>query len=238
LPYLFAYEHGSERKALKKVWAIIRKDIITELRTKELITSMLTFSLLVTVIFSFAFGFSTGLVRLAIPAMLWITFSFAGVLGLSRSFALEKEGKAVLGLLLTPTDRSIIYFGKMISGTIFVFIAGMIIVPMFVIFFNLAFLPTFLPLMPVVFLGSLGFVAVGTLFSAMAVNTRLREVLLPILLFPIIIPLIVSAVKLSGLVLDGKPLSDGASALQLLIAFDIIFLAACAVVFEYVIEES
>lgn len=223
---------------MNKVWAIIRKDIVTELRTKELFTSMLTFSLLVTVIFSFAFGFSTGLVRLAVPAMLWITFTFAGVLGLSRSFALEKEGNAVLGLLLTPTDRSLIYFGKVIGNTIFVFIVGMIIVPMFVLFFNLGFQGTLLPLVPVIFLGSLGFVAVGTLFSAMAVNTRLREVLLPILLFPIIIPLIVSAVKLSGLVLEGKPLSEGASALQLLIAFDIIFIAACAVVFEFVIEES
>ncbi len=223
---------------LDKIWAIVKKDLITEMRTKELFTSMLTFSILVVVIFSFAFAFSTGLIKLAAPAMLWITFTFAGVLGLSRSFALEKEGNAVLGLLLTPTDRSFIYIGKLISGTIFVFIVGMIIVPMFVIFFNLDFVATVLPLIPVVLLGSLGYVAVGTLFSAMAVNTRLREVLLPILLFPIIIPLIVSAVKLSSLVLEGKPLSDGYSALQLLIAFDIIFVAACAVVFEYVIEES
>ncbi len=223
---------------MKKVWAIIRKDFVTEMRTKELFSSMLTFSLLVTVIFSFAFGFSTELVRLSAPAMLWITFTFAGVLGLSRSFALEKEGNAVLGLLLTPTDRSLIYFGKMISGTVFVFIVGIIIVPMFILFFNLSFLATLVPLVPVIFLGALGFVSVGTLFSAMAVNTRLREVLLPILLFPIIIPLIVSAVKLTGLVLEGKPLSEGSSALQLLIAFDIIFIAACAVVFEFVIEES
>lgn len=223
---------------MKKVWAIIRKDFVTEMRTKELFSSMLTFSLLVTVIFSFAFGFSTELVRLSAPAMLWITFTFAGVLGLSRSFALEKEGNAVLGLLLTPTDRSLFYFGKMISGTVFVFIVGIIIVPMFILFFNLSFLATLVPLVPVIFLGALGFVSVGTLFSAMAVNTRLREVLLPILLFPIIIPLIVSAVKLTGLVLEGKPLSEGSSALQLLIAFDIIFIAACAVVFEFVIEES
>ena len=223
---------------MNKIWAIVRKDLITEFRTKELITSMLTFSLLVTVIFSFAFGFSTTAVRLAVPSMLWITFTFAGVLGLSRSFALEKEGSAILGLLLTPTDRSLIYFGKMISNTLFVFVVGIIIIPMFVLFFNLGFKDTILPLVPVVLLGSIGFVAVGTLFSAMAVNTRLREVLLPILLFPIIIPLIVSAVKLSSIVLEGKPLSQGSSALQLLTAFDIIFIAACAVVFEYVIEES
>jgi len=223
---------------LKKILAIVRKDIITEMRTKELFTSMLTFSLLVIVIFNFAFQFSAELVRLAAPAMLWITFTFAGILGLSRSFALEKEGNAVLGLLLTPTDRSLIYFGKMISNTLFVFVVGLVIVPMFVLFFNYSFMDTLLPLIPVIFLGSLGFVSVGTLFSAMAVNTRLREVLLPILLFPIIIPLIVSAVKLSGQVLDGKSVTGASSALQLLVAFDIIFIAACAVVFEYVIEES
>ena len=170
--------------------------------------------------------------------MLWITFTFAGVLGLSRSFALEKEGNAVLGLLLTPTDRSLIYFGKMISNTLFVFVVGMVIVPMFVLFFNYSFVDTLVPLIPVIFLGSLGFVSVGTLFSAMAINTRLREVLLPILLFPIIIPLIVSAVKLSGQVLEGESIAGASSALQLLVAFDIIFIAACAVVFEYVIEES
>jgi len=223
---------------LKKILAIVRKDIVTEMRTKELFTSMLTFSLLVIVIFNFAFQFSAELVRLAAPAMLWITFTFAGVLGLSRSFALEKEGNAVLGLLLTPTDRSLIYFGKMISNTLFVFVVGLVIVPMFVLFFNYSFMDTLLPLIPVIFLGSLGFVSVGTLFSAMAVNTRLREVLLPILLFPIIIPLIVSAVRLSGQVLDGKSVTGASSALQLLVAFDIIFIAACAVVFEYVIEES
>lgn len=223
---------------MKKILAIVRKDIITEMRTKELFTSMLTFSLLVIVIFNFAFQFSAELVRLAAPAMLWITFTFAGILGLSRSFALEKEGNAVLGLLLTPTDRSLIYFGKMISNTLFVFVVGLVIVPMFVLFFNYSFMDTLLPLIPVIFLGSLGFVSVGTLFSAMAVNTRLREVLLPILLFPIIIPLIVSAVKLSGQVLDGKSVTGASSALQLLVAFDIIFIAACAVVFEYVIEES
>lgn len=223
---------------MKKILAIVKKDIVTEMRTKELFTSMLTFSLLVIVIFNFAFQFSVELVRLAAPAMLWITFTFAGILGLSRSFALEKEGNAVLGLLLTPTDRSLIYFGKMISNTLFVFVVGLVIVPMFVLFFNYSFTDTLVPLIPVIFLGSIGFVSVGTLFSAMAVNTRLREVLLPILLFPIIIPLIASAVKLSGQVLDGKPVSETYSALQLLVAFDIIFVAACAVVFEYVIEES
>jgi len=223
---------------MKKIIAIIQKDFITELRTKELFSSMITFALLIIVVFNFAFGFSREIVDLAAPAMLWISFIFAGVLGLSRSFALEKEGNAILGLMLTPTDRTLIYAGKMISNTIFVFLVGLIIVPLFVIFFNYNFLETLVPLIPVILLGSIGFVSVGTLFSAMALNTRLREVLLPILLFPIIIPVIVSAVKLSGLALEGKSILEAESSLKLLIAFDIIFVTACSVMFEYVLEES
>ena len=223
---------------MNKVWAIIKKDIVTELRTKELFSSMLIFALLVIVIFNFAFGFSTELLDLAAPAMLWISFIFAGVLGLSRSFALEKEGNAVIGMLLTPTDRSLIYAGKMISNTIFIFLVGLLMVPMFILFFNYEFLSTLIPLIPVIFLGAVGFVSVGTLFSAMAINTKLREVLLPILLFPIIIPVIVSAVEISGQVLDGNSLFAASSSLKLLVSFDIIFLTACAVTFEYVIEES
>jgi len=222
---------------MNKVWAIIKKDIVTELRTKELFSSMLVFALLVIVIFNFAFGFSVDLLDLAAPAMLWISFIFAGVLGLSRSFALEKEGSAIIGMLLTPTDRSLIYAGKMISNTIFVFIVGLITVLMFILFFNYG-LTTLVPLIPVIFLGSVGFVSVGTLFSAMAINTKLREVLLPILLFPIIIPVIVSAVKLSEQVLDGNSLFAASFSLKLLVSFDIIFLTACTVVFEYVIDES
>jgi heme exporter protein B len=223
---------------MNKVWAIIKKDIITELRTKELFSSMLVFALLVIVIFNFAFGFSAELLDLAAPAMLWISFTFAGVLGLSRSFALEKEGNAIIGMLLTPTDRSLIYAGKMISNTIFVFLVGLLMVPMFILFFNYNFLSTLVPLIPVIFLGSIGFVSVGTLFSAMALNTKLREVMLPILLFPIIIPVIVSAVKLSEQVLDGNSILAASFSLKLLVSFDIIFLTACAVIFEYVIDES
>ena len=223
---------------MNKVWAIVKKDIVTELRTKELFSSMLLFALLIIVVFNFAFGFSVEILNLAAPAMLWIAFTFSGILGLSRSFALEKEGNAITGMLLTPTDRSIIYAGKMISNTIFVFIVGILTVLMFILFFNYAFTATLIPLIPVIFLGSVGFVSVGTLFSAMAINTKLREVLLPILLFPIIIPVIVSAVKLSGAVLDGNSIYTASSSLKLLVSFDIIFVTACAVTFEYVIDES
>jgi heme exporter protein B len=222
---------------MKKIWAIVWKDAITELRTKELFSSMFTFALLIMVIFNFAFDFSSELVPALAPAILWVAFTFAGVLGLSRSFALEKEGNSVVGLLLTPTDRSLIFFGKMIGNTVFVFIVELMVLPMFVLFFNYDLGQALLPLLLIVFLGTIGFVSVGTLFSAMALNTRLREVLLPILLFPIVIPVIVSSVKLSGAVLGGKSISEAGAPLRILLSFDLIFVVACSVVFEYVLEE-
>jgi len=222
---------------MKKIWAIIWKDIITELRTKELFSSMFTFALLIIVIFNFAFDFSAELVPVAAPAILWVAFTFAGVLGLSRSFALEKERNSVVGLLLTPTDKSLIFFGKMIGNTIFVFIVELIVLPMFILFFNYDLSQALFPLLLIILLGTIGFVSVGTLFSAMALNTKLREVLLPILLFPIIIPVIVSSVKLTSTVLNGKALGQGGTPLQVLLSFDLIFLVVCSVVFEYVLEE-
>jgi len=222
---------------MKKIWAIVWKDIITELRTKELFASMFTFALLIIVIFNFAFDFSAEIIPFAAPAILWISFTFAGVLGLSRSFALEKEGNSILGLLLTPTDRSLIFAGKMIGNIIFVFIVEAIILPIFVLFFNYNLFGNAVPLLLVILLGTIGFVSVGTLFSAMALNTKLREVLLPILLFPIIIPVIVASVKLCSAILNGRPINEAGSSLQILISFDIIFLVVCAIVFEYVVEE-
>ncbi len=222
---------------MKKIWAIVWKDILTELRTKELFASMFTFALLIIVIFNFAFDFSAELIPVAAPAILWVSFTFAGVLGLSRSFALEKEGNSILGLLLTPMDRSLIFLGKMIGNIIFVFIVEAIILPIFVLFFNYNIFGSILSLLLVILLGTIGFVSVGTLFSAMALNTKLREVLLPILLFPVIIPVIVSSVKLSSSILNGRAIGEAGSSLQILVSFDIIFLVLCAIVFEYVVEE-
>ena len=223
---------------MRQIWAIVFKDIITELRSKELVTSMVTFALLMLVIFNFAFRLSSELVGFAAPAILWISFSFAGVLGLSRSFAIEKEGNSILGLLLTPIDRTLLYFGKMIGNLIFVLIVEIIIVPLFVLFFNYNLFPDPTSLTLVIVLGTIGFVSVGTLFSAIAINTKLREVMLPLLLFPIIIPVIANSVKLTASILDGNPIKISDSALQVLVSFDIIFIAASAVTFEFVLDES
>jgi heme exporter protein B len=222
---------------MRNIIAILYKDIIIELRTKELLSAMFTFAILLLVIFNFAFSLSTELIKFAAPAILWVSFTFAGVLGLSRSFAIEKEGNSIMGLLLTPVDRSVLFFGKMLGNFIFVIIVELIILPLFSLFFNFSFTDIILPLLLVIILGTIGFVSVGTLFSAVALNTKLREVLLPILLFPIVIPVIISSVKLTGSILEGDSILFNDSALQILISFDLIFIAACAVTFEYVLEE-
>jgi len=223
---------------MKQIWAIVFKDIITELRSRELVTSMLTFAILILIIFNIAFNLSTELIRFAAPAILWVSFTFAGVLGLSRSFAIENEGNSIVGLLLTPVDRTLIYFGKMIGNLIFVLIVEILVIPLFVLFFNENLFSNIISLTLIIALGTIGFVSVGTLLSAIAINTKLREVLLPILLFPIIIPVIANSVTLTTSILEGNSINFSDSALQVLVSFDIIFIAASAVIFEFVLDES
>jgi heme exporter protein B len=215
--------------------AIVHKDIIAELRTKEMFSSMFVFALLVIVIFNFAFELRVANVKQVAPGVLWVTFTFAGMLGLNRSFILEKDKGCLEGLLLAPVDRSAIYFGKMLGNLIFMSVVEAIVLPIFWVLFNP---PLFSPaLILILFLGTLGFAGVGTLFSAIAVHTRAREVMLPILLFPIVVPLMIAAVKITGGLLDGQPLSEMRNWLNLLVGFDIIFLTVSYMTFDYVVEE-
>ena len=216
-----------------KVFVILWKDILSELRARDIVISVLFFALLVIVIFNFAF--EPGRVGLVAPGVLWVAFTFAGVLGLNRSFALEKDKGCLEGLMLCPVDRDVIYLGKMLGSLTFMLVVEAIILPIFSIFFNL---PIFMPkLILVAVLATVGFVSVGTLFSALAVNTKAREVMLPILFFPIVIPVIIAAVKASGLVLAGEPWGSLSPWLQVIVAFDVIFLVVSSLVFEFIIEE-
>ncbi len=218
-----------------KIIAIVHKDIIAELRTKEMFSSMFVFALLVIVIFNFAFELRVANVKQVAPGMLWVTFTFAGMLGLNRSFILEKDRGCLEGLLLAPVDRSAIYFGKMLGNLIFMSVVEAIVLPIFWVLFNP---PLFSPALAlVILLGTLGFAGVGTLFSAIAVHTRAREVMLPILLFPVVLPLMIAAVKLTGGLLDGQPLAEMHNWLNLLVGFDMVFLTVSYMTFDYVVEE-
>ena len=228
-----------------KFLQIAKKDLKAEFRTKQMLNSMVIFALLVIVIFSFAFGneatifvsnLNKKIVDLLAPGMLWIAFTFAGMLGLSRSFASEKEEGCLEGLKLCPADRSEIYNGKVLSNAVLMFLMEMATLPIFVVLFSydIKNLPG---LIVVIILGTFGFIFVGTLLSALTVNTRTREILLPVILFPVLIPVILSAVTATGTMLANGNFSDVAGEMQILVVYDIIFFVVAQMVFEYTIED-
>lgn len=220
---------------LRATFAIVRKDLAAEWRSRELFTSMLIFSLLVILIFNFALELDPRTRTSVTAGVLWVTFTFAGTLGLNRSMAVEKDRGCMDGLLLAPVDRSAIYFGKAISNLVFMLIVEMIVLPVYSVLYNAnLFQPG---LLLVILLGSIGYVAVGTLLSAMAVQTRTRDVLLPILLFPLVVPVVIAAVKASGGILQGQEFSEMRTWINLLLVYDIIFIAISFMFFEFVVEE-
>jgi len=221
-------------RAIGKVWAIVRKDLALEGRSREMLSSMFIFALIVIFVFSFSFELRIEQASQVAPGVLWVAITFAGMLGLARSFVLERDQGCLDGLLLCPVDRGIIYLGKMVSNLLFISMTEAILLPLYLALFDLPFR---LLLLPIVLLGTLGFSAVGTLVSAMTVHARAREVMLPILLFPLVMPALIAAVKLTGGVLDGQAWPEMKRWMQLLTGFDVIFVVVSYVAFEYVVEE-
>ena len=220
---------------LRTVHAIVWKDIAAELRSRELLGSMLVFAFLVILIFNFALELDVRVRQTVTAGVLWVTFAFAGTLGLNRSMAIEKDRGCLDGLLLAPVDRSALYFGKVLSNLLFMIIVEAIILPVYSLLYNVnLFQPG---LIVVILLGSIGYVVVGTLLSAMAVQARTRDILLPILLFPVVLPVLIAAVRATTGVLQGLPLEDYQAWINLLIAYDVIFLGVAIVTFDYVVEE-
>jgi heme exporter protein B len=215
--------------------AIVAKDATAELRSKETLSAMLVFALLVVVIFNFSFELRVDNVRQIAPGVLWVAFAFAGVLGLNRSFVLEREGGCIEGLMLTPVDRGVIYLGKFLGNVLFMLVTEAIILPIFAALFDA---PVANPLLwLIMLLGTIGLAAVGTLFAAMAVSTRAREIMLPLLLFPVSVPVLIAATKATAQVMDGAGPTAAAPWLRLLLAFDLIFTTVAFLGFEYVLEE-
>ena len=220
---------------LGPVAAVLWKDVLLEMRTKDTVVPVLAFALLAIVVFSFAIEPTPRMVALVAPGILWIAFAFGGVLGLTRSFALEKDAGSLHGLMLAPVGRDVIFFGKMLGNFVFMLIVEALVFPVFVVIFNLPI--SLVGLVPVAVLATLGIATVGTLFSAMAVNTRSREVMLPLLFLPAALPLIIAAVEATGVVIDGGGAGDMAGWLPLLAVFDAVFLVVCPVAFTLVVEE-
>ena len=206
---------------------------------------MFVFSLLLLLVFNVAFEFRSDVDLRTVSAVVWITFIFSGLLALGRSFSLEKENNAFAFLLLTPVSRSCIYLGKLLSNVVMVLVSELFILPLFLLFFlfdakgiSLSLTGTVLPFLGVMVLGTIGFVSLGTFFSSMAINTKLRDMMLPLLIFPLIIPVVITSVGICSSILEGKPPGYYAFSLQVLVSFDIIFVLLCSILFEYLIEDS
>jgi len=198
---------------------------------------MCFFAFLVLIIFNFAFSTGIDQTKGILSGMLWVAFIFSGLLGLNQTFGSEKDRGSLQGLLLCPVSRSTIYVGKVIGNFLFMSVMEILILVLFAILFRVNLWGVLTPLSIIILLGTLGFVSVGTIFSAMSVNAKAREILLTIILFPIVIPLIIASVKATEKILEGNPLTEMYGWLKILVAFDIIFFLVCFWTFDFVLEE-
>lgn len=221
------------RAALVITW----KDLYTEWKTKQIISTMLIFSALVIVTFSFAFDPANNTVKAVIPGLIWVITIFSGILGLNRSFLGEQANDSLNGLILAPIDPSSIYLGKFLSNLILVIVVQAVAVPLLFILFDFKVLGNIGLLLIVLLLGTVGFISVGTFLAALAANSKSSEMLLPIILFPVVSPLVIGAVQASKIILiNFENMASAYSWMKLMAAYDLVFFVICFILFEYVLE--
>ncbi len=216
---------------------IVWKDLLSEIRSRENISSMFFFALIVILIFSFSLSMDQETVRETIPGILWIAFSFTGIIGLGKSFLVETQNDCMENMLMAPIPKGAVYLGKLIGNFLFMLIVEVILFPLFVIFFNLDILGQIPMIMLICFLGTLGLSAMGTLLSAMTVQIKAREVMFPLMLLPLVVPVIIGAVEATRGALNGSPLNLYQQWLQLLAVFDLVFLIVSYWLFEFILED-
>ncbi|MCP5097760.1 MAG: ABC transporter permease subunit [Chloroflexi bacterium] len=220
---------------LTAVWAIVWKDLQIEKHTRQTVSATVMFSLVTVVMFNFALEANLDAVRNVSTGLLWAVILLAGTLGLNRSFALERENQTIDAILIAPIDRRVIYIAKVISVTIFTLLLEVVLVFIFIVFFNKPFWQP--PVLLILFLGTIGYVAAGVLITSMTIQTRAREVLLPILLLPIILPLILPASIAVAEYMSLQPeLPRVQSAISIVIAYDLLILAVGFLIYHFVIE--
>ena len=222
---------------MRDAWIIARKDLTIEFRTRSGLFSALVFALLGLVIFYYAWDpTAVSSVDLA-PGVLWVVFTFSGLLGLNRSFAIEQSEHAIDGLLASPVSRSGIFLGKALANLVFVAVVQVIAIPALVLFYNFPIARIALPLLGILLLAAIGLCAVGTLFASMAVNTRLAELLLPMLALPFFVPIVIGAAQSTAKLLSGRPGIETMPWIKLLLAFDLVFVLGCTLAYPLTIEE-
>ncbi|HWZ28029.1 MAG TPA: heme exporter protein CcmB [Gemmatimonadales bacterium] len=222
---------------LRDAWVLARKDLALEVRTRTGIVSAVVFTALVLTVFNFGRDPTAVAVIDLAPSILWVTFTFAGVLSLNRAFQLELENQALEGLLVSPIDRRSLYLGKLCANLVFLLLVEAVGLPMFALFFNVAVLKVLLPLAGLIVLATVGFVAVGTLLSALVIRVRFAELMLPVLLLPFLIPPLIGAVQVTARLFSGRPLSEVVGWLKLLLAYDIVFVSLATLLFPATVDE-
>jgi heme exporter protein B len=221
---------------VRETWAVLRKDLVVERRSKEGANALAFFAVLLLFLFYFALGPDRERIRAALPGLFWLAFLLAGLLGLSRGFTLERENDCLDGLVLAAGDKSGVYLGKVAATTILMLGMEVAFIAATGILYNLDLWPAVPRLLAVALAGTVGFAAVGTLFAAMTVQLRAREVLLPVLLLPLVVPVLLAAVNLTESALAGEEWTASAAWWQLLLGFDVVFLVVGLLTFEFVLE--
>jgi heme exporter protein B len=221
---------------VRQAWAVARKDLAVEARTKVNVNAMLFFAATVLLIFSFALGPNTDRLRSVAAGLLWLAFVFSGLLAFGRSYSLETENNAFEGLLLVAENRSAIYAGKLVSTSGIMLAIEAVILPLMAILFNMDVWKSIPALLLVGVLGTLGYAAIGALYGALTMTLRAREVLLPLLLLPVTVPVVLGAVKATGYILLGQRQGLG-TWIEVLVAFDIIFITAGLLLYENAVGE-
>ncbi len=220
---------------LRPMAVLVLKDIVLEMRSRDLVISVAVFGLLIAVVFNFALNATSQRITELAPGILWVTFAFAATLAMNRAFVREREQGALEGLLLAPVSRDAIFLGKALTSFLFMLLVEAALLPVFAVLLD--FSAVSFTLVVVIILATFGFSLVGTLFSAMAAQTRSREIMLPILFFPIILPVIIASVEASTLAIGGQTIVGLDRWLPLIGVFDALFLVICPWVFSFVVEE-
>jgi heme exporter protein B len=222
---------------LQQTSAILYKDLLTEMRSKERLSSMVFFSLLVLVTFSFAMTPGSMAMISGSAGIYWVAVIFSGFLGLTRSFSQEQINDCMHGMLLAPSDRGAIYLGKMLGNTITMLLMQLFLLPLFAVLLNVPLFEALPAILVPVVLGTIGFATIGTLFSAMSVNTRLKEAMLPMLTLPILVPMLLASVESFRTILEGGSLASTMVWIRIGAAFCGVFFVACMYLFEFLVEE-
>lgn len=216
----------------RAMFAVIRKDLRAELRSRELVNAMGLFALLSVLVFSFALELHRDTRMEVIGGVLWVTLVFASILGLNRSLATELDQGSLDAMLMAPVDRTAVFMGKLAGNFLFVFVIGLILLPLMTVLYNVSLMEPLMLL--VIFLGTLGFATIGTLLATMTAQTRTRETLLPLVMMPTALPILLLVVRASrGIILDDVQMASFLT----LAAVDVMYLALCTLLFEFVIDD-